>query len=604
MTITRRIGQLFTHIPRRRRWQFALLAALMLAGVVAEMITLGAVVPFLALLADPGIARNHAFVRRLLPAGGSIRDMQLTAAIAFSFFALAGAGLRILLAWFINRVSYGLGSDLASEVYRRTLYRPYAWHASRNSGEILAGMQKVTAVTFGVIVQVVQGSVALVLCLAIIATLVFIDPVIALAAAGGFTLLYGSTIWACRGAMRRNSRAIAQNETRRVQAIQEGLGGIRDILLDATQPVHWHRFAQLDYTVQRARASVAFIASSPRFFVEATGMILIVALAYWVSVREGGLMAAVPTLGALAFGAQKLLPQMQLAYGAWSSVSSTHHQLDDVLELLERPVAHEAAPRTRRIVEAGAAATPPLVALKHVRFRYTPDGREVLRDVSLEIPRGARIGIVGATGSGKSTLVDLLMGLLSPTSGQVDIEGVPLDAASCRGWQARVAHVPQAIYLSEASIAENIAFGVPAAGIDMDLVHEAARKAQLDAFISGLPEGYATTVGERGVRLSGGQRQRIGLARALYKRADVLVLDEATSALDGATEKAVMSALAELGPQVTVMMIAHRLSTLADCDAILLLEAQRPPRWVTYAALTAAPSDGIAPGGSIAATAA
>lgn len=591
MTLARSFGQLFSHISARRRWQFAVLALLMLLGVVAEMATLGAVVPFLALLADPGLAKGRPFLRWIFASGQTVEQMQLAAAVAYSCIALAGAGLRIVLTWFTYRVSYGLGSDLASEVYRRTLYQPYAWHVSRNSGEILAGIQKVNAVTFGVIVQAIQGFVAVALCIAILATLLLIDPILALTAAAGFTILYGITTFVSRGSVRRNGNTIAQKETKRVQAIQEGLGGIRDVLLDGAQPVYCRRFEELDYAVQRARASNAFIAASPRFFVESTGMILIVVLAYWLSVRQGGLIAGIPTLGALAIGAQKLLPQMQTAYSAWSTILGTRQQLEDVLELLGRPLADDKP--AQQAEQAGhihpSQSAPPLLALKHVSFRYSRDGGEILRDVSISIPSGARIGVVGKTGSGKSTLIDLIMGLLQPTAGRIEVDGVPLTEANCRNWQARIAHVPQAIYLSDASVAENVAFGVSAERIDMALVREAARRAQLDTFIESLPDGYHTPVGERGIRLSGGQRQRIGLARALYKKADVLVLDEATSALDHTTEHAVIGALAELGRDVTVLMIAHRLSTLAGCDPILLLEAQRPPRWVDYASLVGAP---------------
>jgi ABC-type multidrug transport system fused ATPase/permease subunit len=297
-------------------------------------------------------------------------------------------------------------------------------------------------------------------------------------------------------------------------------------------------------------------------------MVLIALLAYWLSLRTGGLSAAIPALGALAIGAQKLFPQMQQIYYGWASLSGSSAALAEVVALLEQPIPDEyfkPSPASPAHLEHG-------IVLRNVGFRYRKDAPVVICRLSLQIPRGARVGFIGKTGSGKSTVLDLIMGLLEPTSGGIEIDGQLLTSANRRAWQACIAHVPQSIYLTDATIAENIAFGLYVHDIDQQRVREAARKAQLAEFIEGLPAQYQTAVGERGVRLSGGQRQRIGLARALYKQADVLVLDEATSALDDATEAAVMQAIDSLGKDITVLMVAHRVSTLRNCDRIFELK--------------------------------
>lgn len=622
MTITKNLIRLFLHISVRRRWQLGGLLALMLVGALAEMATLGAVVPFLALLADPSIVHKYPLFQQSFMWGETPpNNVALSAALLFGIVAIGAGFVRMLLMWVSLRISFGLGADIGSEVYRRTLYQPYSWHVSRNSSEILSGIDKVNNVIGGIITPLLQGAVAVVLSLGILAMLITVDPETAFTAGLGFCLLYGVTTYVLRRKLVRNSKIISANITHRVRAVQEGLGGIRDVLLDGTQPIYLRRFAAVDYTMRRCQAANNLIGASPRFIIEAVGMVLIASLAYWLTERQGGLSKALPVLGALAVGAQKLLPQMQLVYQSWSSISGNHNQLEDVLDLLERPIPNEWIPpdcpistrltlsqnvKTRiplspldrkkgggnvrdlpqQVRDGGMIdKVKPLIALRDVSFRYKPDAPVVLRSINLEIPRGSTVGFIGKTGSGKSTLIDLVMGFLEPTTGVIEIDGNPLREEHRRSWQLRLAHVPQSIFLSDATIAENIAFGVPVGDIDMPRVRSAAAKAELAHFIETLPQQYQTAVGERGVRLSGGQRQRIGLARALYKQADVLVLDEATSALDDATEESVMAAIKALGNELTVLMIAHRVSTLRDCDQIIELADGTVLRRGDYAAL-------------------
>jgi ABC-type multidrug transport system fused ATPase/permease subunit len=595
MTLSKSFIRLLSHLSSRRRWQLVGLIVLMLIGALAEMATLGAVVPFLALLADAGMANKYPLLQTMLNWFGATQgNVLFSAVILFSIIALGAALIRMLLMWSSMRFIYGLGADIGGEVYLRTLYQPYSWHVSRNSSEILAGIDKVNVVVGGVLTPLMQGTVALVMSFGVFAMLLAIDTPAALIAGIGFSMLYGVTTLTLRQQLVRDSKIISSNATHRVQAVQEGLGGIRDVLLDGTQPIYHKQFASVDYALRRAQASNAVIAASPRYVIEAAGMVLIVALAYWLSSREGGLTSAIPVLGALAIGSQKLLPQMQLVYSSWSSISGCRSQLYDVLNLLSHPMPSEYSQPTAsdlgfnspktvlplsesvRVIpqqmRSQSTDTHPLIALRNVSFRYKTDGIEVLYDINLEIPKFARVGVKGKTGSGKSTLIDLILGLLDPTDGQIVIDGQPLTAGNRRAWQGRTAHVPQAIYLADTSIAENIAFGVPVAQIDMSLVKDAAAKAQLSEFVEALPQQYQNRVGERGISLSGGQRQRIGIARALYKQAEVIIFDEATSALDNNTEEAVMQAIDSLSKDLTILIIAHRLSTLDSCQYIIDLD--------------------------------
>ncbi|MDA0226235.1 MAG: ABC transporter ATP-binding protein [Proteobacteria bacterium] len=297
-------------------------------------------------------------------------------------------------------------------------------------------------------------------------------------------------------------------------------------------------------------------------------MVLIALLAYYL-ISTGGVVAAIPTLGALALGAQRLMPLLQQTYQGWVYVAGNRLLLRDVAVLLQQPVS----PDTQ--VDVTPMSFEREIVLDHVSFRYLPAAPLVLDDVSLVIPSGARVGLTGPTGSGKSTLMDVLMGLLEPASGRISVDGQALTVAARLAWQHNIAHVPQAIFLLDASFSENIAFGVDAARIDLARVQAAARQAQIAEFIESGAMGYEGLVGERGVRLSGGQRQRIGIARALYKQAKVLVFDEATSALDDDTEAAVMQAINGLGRDLTIVLIAHRVSTLQGCDIIHRLDQGR-----------------------------
>jgi ATP-binding cassette subfamily B protein len=328
---------------------------------------------------------------------------------------------------------------------------------------------------------------------------------------------------------------------------------------------------------QRAVGENTFINQAPRYAMEAFGMALIAALVLALSKRPGGVAAALPILGMLALGAQRLLPLMQQIYGNWSVVMGSKAELADVLALLDQPL-----PESTNLSEPAQLKLKDSIRFDNVSFRYGLSGPWVISKLDLEIKKGARIGIIGSTGSGKSTAIDLLMGLLEPTQGQILVDGQQIKHNDLRAWQKIVAHVPQTIFLTDNTIAENIAFGILPEQIHHESVRLAAKQARIAEFIESRPEGYKAIVGERGVRLSGGQRQRIGIARALYKKADVIVFDEATSALDNETEQNVMEAIESLGDELTILIVAHRLSTLKKCTDIVELANGNIIRTGTY----------------------
>jgi ATP-binding cassette, subfamily B, bacterial PglK len=552
--------------PRRRR-QLALLLTLMVAGAVAEMITIGAALPFLALIAAPGEAGRFPTLTGWIERIGG--DPLLAASLLLAVAAVAAAALRVALSWYTHRFVTAVGHDLASGIFSRMLRQPYVAYVRRSSSEILSGIEKVQQVVNDLLMPAMQALTAAFIAGAIMVLLCLVDPFALLIAAGIVTAVYAGLSLANRERLRRNSAILSDAATARVKVVQEGLGGIRDVILDRAQPLFEERFARADARYRRAQSLNTFIAAAPRFVVEAAGIIAIVLIAWLMSRQPGGITAAIPVLGALALGAQRLLPLMHQAYSGFTLGIGNVRLLGDIAALVDAPIAGDDAGGTSLPFERS-------IRLRSVAFGH-PDGSFALADIGFEIARGERIGVAGPTGSGKSTLLDLVMGLLEPDSGEILIDGTPLDAGTRGRWRAQIAHVPQSVYLADESIAANIAFGIAPAAVDHERVRSAAAIAQLDGFVTGLPQGYETRVGERGIRLSGGQRQRVGIARALYKQAPVLILDEATSALDDATEAAVLDALMALGG-ITVVMIAHRMSTLAGCDRIIRLEEGRLAR--------------------------
>jgi ABC-type multidrug transport system fused ATPase/permease subunit len=578
------LGRLWCHMGQRRRKQFAILMVLTMLGAFAEVASLGAVLPFLSILIVPEKLFNHPLIiGYIAPALGvqSAKQLVLPLTVGFVMVALAAGSLRMLLLWANTKFAFACGADLSIEVYRRTLYQPYRVHLARNSSEVVSGIvNKVNGVVFWVMQPVLILISSVVLILAIMVTLIYIDSFVALTAIAGFGSSYGVITWLSRRRLKQNGQRITDEQTRVVKALQEGLGGIRDVLLDCTQPFYCDLYRQADRPLRQAYGSNIFIGGCPRFAMEALGMAMIACLAYILSQKTEGISSALPVLGALALGAQRLLPALQQSYSAWASIIGSHASLADTISLLDQPLPEEVLqpmPDPLPFKES--------ICFEDVCFRYSDEDPWVLNGLNLNIAKGVRLGIVGSTGSGKSTALDLLMGLLTPIQGVLLVDGKSCSGDRLRAWQKTIAHVPQSIYLADNTLAENIAFGVPKGEIDMSRVRQAAQQAQISDFIESRPGGYESNVGERGIRLSGGQRQRIGIARALYKRAKVLVFDEATSALDNETELSVMEAIDGLDRDLTILLIAHRTTTLSRCDYIVELENGRVKRGGSYAEL-------------------
>lgn len=574
------LAKLWRHISLIRRKQLAMLIFVMVLASLAEVASIGALLPFLGVLMSPERVLSDSHLQLMIAVFGITDGNQLIfpLTVVFVIAALISGAMRLVLLWGQTRLGFAIGADFSFQMYKNTLYQPYSIHVARNSSEVISGVSsKANLVVNYILISMLYIASSSLILLAIMSVLIIIDPLLALIVFGGFGITYSFILLVTKRRLARDSDRISRESNLVIKALQEALGGIRDVLIDGTQAAYCKIYRDADIPLRRSQANIQIISGAPRFLVESFGTVLIAILAYKLAGREAGVSGAIPVLGALALGAQRLLPVLQLIYWSMSNIRGHQSTLKEVIDFLDQSLPEESNLTLPEPISFNEH-----IRLNDVHFRYTETAPFVLKDINLEIPKRSRVGFIGSTGSGKSTLLDLVMGLLQPTKGVIEIDQVAITNKNYRAWQARIAHVPQSIFLADATIAENIAFGIPADKIDHERVKQAASRAQISETIESWTAQYDTFVGERGVRLSGGQRQRIGIARALYKQADVIVFDEATSALDNETESAVMSEIENLGDDLTLLIVAHRLSTLKKCTQVVELENGKIKRIGSY----------------------
>jgi ATP-binding cassette, subfamily B, bacterial PglK len=583
--VYRKIFSLFSDDERRR---FLLLTAIMVAVALVEVAGISSVLLLLHVLADPASIARDPMLSGMASMLGlqSTFAFQIVLAIAVLAVVLLGlvvkAGGNYAVMYFASMRAFSISSRLLGSY----LNQPYAWFLDRNSSEIA---RNVLTEVEGMVNRVITPALKLIanifLVVAIIAFLAVVDPMVTFLSAGMLGGTYALIYWRLRERLRWTGEELMQAFGERFRIAQEAMGGIKDVKLLGLEASY---IGHYDIAAQRAAMSSARIgvmSELPRFALEAITFGTLLALVLLLLFRSGGDIAPlVPTLGIFAFSVMRLLPALQQIYHGFASIRGGLASLETIAADYAEA---QSIPRPSR-----EAVTPlPLarsLEVSKVSLTYASAGRPVLNGLDLVIPARSTVGLVGGTGAGKTTLVDLILGLLTPDDGEIRVDGVPITAGNLRAWQGTLGYVPQSIYLTDASIAENIAFGVPKDRIDMAAVERAARAAALHEFVvTDLPLGYETISGERGVRLSGGQRQRIGIARALYRDPSLLIMDEATSALDNITERAVMEAVQNIRADKTIILIAHRLSTVKNCDLIYLMDHGRLAAQGTYDELVA-----------------
>lgn len=569
--LTKDVVTLWGYLSPKRKIQFKGLFVLMLIAALAEMISIGAIFPFLGVITNPETVFSHHLMQPInsfFEVNSAIDLRLIVTSLFISIVILAGL-IRILLIFISTKLLFSVGVDISLMTYNSALHKPYIEHVKINSSELINSVfNKSGDVIYGIMMPAIILVSSIVIIIGIVSILVIIDPIVMLASFFLFSLIYGVMVLLTSKKIKRNSWLISNESTRAIKYLQEGIGGIRDVLMSNSQVFYHSIYKDAIKSLRCAQGSNSIIGASPRYIIETFGIVLIALLAYILTSNEELASTAIPTLGVLAIGAQRLLPALQQCYASISSIKSSEYPLRDVLSLLE-------SSSKCKEIKVKSLQFNNKIELKNVGFKYDTSANFVLRNITLVINKGDRIGIVGETGSGKSTLIDILMGLIRPVEGSISIDDQILDETNLINWRKSVAHVPQSIYLADTTIEENIAFGKNKEDIDVSRVVQAATLAKIEGVISTMPKKYKTIIGENGVSLSGGQRQRIGIARALYTQSDVIVLDEATSALDYDTENKVMNSISQMDITKTILIIAHRTETLKNCNKIIKLENGR-----------------------------
>jgi ABC-type multidrug transport system fused ATPase/permease subunit len=574
--------------PKERRSFYVLMFFMLFVGLF-EMIGVASVFPFISVLSNPSIIESNEYLNWAYTTLGFQSTDSFLIFLGFATFAMIMTSILVNIGslYVITRFSHMRAYTMSGRLLRGYLRQPYAWFLNRHSADlgkvILSEVDSVVKQALLPALRIVSG---IFVVLFIVGLLVAIRPAVALGVAAFLLVAYVIVFVISRRSFTRYGAIRFAANGERYQIAQEAMGGIKDVKLLGLEDSYIRRFQKPARRMAMANTRVDVLGEAPRFLLQgiAFGAMMLVLLVLLMSGNDG-LAGMMPVLAVYAFAGLRLLPAFQTVYAKLSRlrfaqpvVDALHRDFKDV-EALERE-AKDGPAAPLRLREA--------IELVDVHYAYPLAERQALNGLSIRIPANTRVGIVGGTGAGKTTAVDIMLGLLDPQAGALRVDGRAITPALRRAWQSTIGYVPQHIFLTDDSVAANIAFGIPPEKIDHAAVERAARVAELHDFVMGeLPEGYETFVGERGVRLSGGQRQRIGIARALYHDPDVLIMDEATSALDNLTERAVMDAVHNLGRAKTVVLIAHRLSTVRDCDTIFMLEGGRLVAEGSYDALIA-----------------
>lgn len=555
------ILKLFKLLNHKRKKQLVIYLVLTVLVAGCEILSLAILLPFLSILINPDAISSYVKLNEL--AKFFLLDensILLLMTFAFGGTAVLIGCLRLLLLWNANKTAFDVGADICLKIYRKALYTDYIEHLSINSSKIISSItERSNIIIYNVVLPALTIFSSLIIFLSIIFTLLLIGREIVFIGILFFALIYLIIIKSIKLFLTRYGKIVNEGAEKQIKLLQEGLGGIRDVLLDNTQDVHIELFKKNDSIVRDAQARIQFISQSPKHAIEALGLLMIAVFSYIFFVDSSNIATLVPLLGIIALGSQRLLPVMQQAYGSWAAITSGAASLNTTIELITNE--KQLQEKSKNIISFKKE-----IILENINFKYPGKKNNVLNSINLKIKNGEKLGIVGKTGCGKSTLLDILMCLIEPDSGFIYVDNILITKFNNNEFKKNIAHVPQKIFLADATIAENIALGDK--NIDELRVMEAIKLAELNELLEKLPQGVNQRVGENGLLLSGGERQRLGIARAIYKNTNIIILDEATSALDSETEKKVINNIEKFNGIKTIIMVAHRVSTLSNCDSI------------------------------------
>lgn len=583
------VTKLFKLLSPKEKKQAALLTVAVVFMAFLEVAGIGALGPFMAVVADPSVVQSQPMLQTFYEIGGFDSNRGFLFALGVALFALIvlGNAFRILTLYAILRFNGACRANLGLRLFRQYLYRPYTYFLDHNTSELSKGiLTEIDLVVNGVLKSAMDVFARGVVAISILAYLFVRDPVVASVAGAVFLTMYGAIYWVVRPRLMRHGEELGRSNETRFKATSEAFGAIKELKILGKEPRFEELYADGARRFAWSQAAKEILMVVPKHLLETVAFGLMVLLILALLASGEGIAGILPLLSVYGFAAYRLMPSLQLVFGGvaqiryfGNTVDSLHRDMQDMQSWVSVGIdGYTAAQRPEEPLPFKDN-----VELRNLSFYYPTSTEPVLDHVSVDIRKNTTAGFVGTTGCGKTTLVDVIMGLLDPSNGCIRVDGSEITSEEIQSWQRNFGYVPQGIFLSDDSIAANIALGIPECEIDTNAVEEAAKAANLHKFVKNeLPHGYHTLVGERGIRLSGGQKQRIGIARALYHDPAILVMDEATSALDSVTEEAVMDAIQNLIYRKTILLIAHRLTTVQECDVIYLMEKGRIRSRGTY----------------------
>lgn len=568
------IRQLFSLLTPQQLKQFYILQLLVVVMAFTELAGIASIAPFMALVGDISLLEKEGLFAELYQLSGIANPMDFLfyTGLAVLVTLTLSTVISMITIWRLSLYAARVGTEIADRLYTHYMHQDWLFHASGSSAHLTKQVStEAQRVTDTIIQPLMQMNAKVVLAIFISVSILIYDPVIAVAGLLLFACAYFLLYKLVRKRLQANGSKMSQIFTERFRLMNEGFGGIKDVLLLDRCYDFVERFQDSGKLLARARGVNIAISQVPRYFMELIAFGAMISLVLLlIKLHQGNLGTVLPILAVYALAAFKLLPALQQIYSSVAQIKGNTAAFEAIKDDLAKSLADP-----QLIKQGNKPAHLPLekqISLNNITFSYPNKATPAVDGLSMVIPKNSVIGLVGASGSGKSTAIDLLLGLLTPQKGELYIDDTCITADNKRAWQNSLGFVPQSIYLSEGTIAENVAFGLPVKNINIEQVNKALKLANLTELLEQLPEGINTKVGERGVQLSGGQRQRIGIARALYHEAEVLVFDEATSALDGITEKIIMEAIHDFSGQKTIIMIAHRLKTVQKCDIIYMMD--------------------------------
>jgi ATP-binding cassette, subfamily B, bacterial PglK len=572
-------------LNRSEKWKLAVLGLAMVGLALVEVGGVSSIAPFLAVATDPDIIETNRYLNAVYQwfDFASTRSFLIALGLGVVAFLILRNTFLALTNYGLNRYAQMRNHSLSKRMLAEYLSRPYTFFLGKNSSELNRDvLVEVNHLTKGFLIPALQVLSRVLITAALIIFLIAVNPLAALIAAVSIAVLYGGVYTLVRGQLAVLGQRRMDANRGRFQTVTEAFTGIKDVKLLGKEKAMVKQFDGPSKRKARAEAVRHLLSNVPKFALESVAIsAVMIVVIYFIAVRES-YQEVIPVIGIYMFAAYRLMPSLQKIFTQMATMRAS----DPVVRFIDSQFTGNpnVDPKDRTPAPTGTRLTvEDAIEFDSIRFRYENTELPTISNLTLRINAGTTVGLVGPTGCGKTTTVDILLGLLAPEAGRLLVDGKHLVGDTMRRWQLNLGYVPQQIFLSDNTLARNIAFGISEDKVDMRAVERAARVANLHDFVANeLPEGYNTVVGERGIRLSGGQRQRVGIARAVYHDPGVLVLDEATSALDSVTESAVMDAIHNLAHDKTIIVIAHRITTVRECDNIFMLEKGRLVEEGTY----------------------